>query len=49
MMESFRMGRTIYPDAMAKELTYTPSGSLYWPSPLYGCHGRFRISQYRLW
>ena len=32
MMESFRTGRTIYPDAMAKELTYTPSGSLYWPS-----------------
>ena len=32
MMESFRTGRTIYPDAMAKELTYTPSGSLYWPN-----------------
>ena len=32
MMESFRTGRTIYPDAMAKELTYTSSGSLYWPS-----------------
>lgn len=32
MLESFRTGRTIYPDAMAKELTYTPSGSLYWPS-----------------
>lgn len=31
MMESYRTGRTIYPDAMAKELRYTPSGSLYWP------------------
>lgn len=32
MMESYRTGTTIYPDAMAKRLTYTPSGSLYWPS-----------------
>lgn len=32
MLESCRTGRTIYPDAMAKELRYTPSGSLYWPS-----------------
>ena len=32
MMESFRRGRTIYPDAMALELRYTPTGSLYWPS-----------------
>lgn len=31
MLESYRTGRTIYPDAMAKELRYTPSGSLYWP------------------
>lgn len=32
MMESYRTGTTIYPDAMAKKLTYTASGSVYWPS-----------------
>ena len=32
MMESYRTGTTIYPDAMSKKLTYTPSGSVYWPS-----------------
>lgn len=32
MMESHRTGTTIYPDAMAKKLTYTSSGSVYWPS-----------------
>lgn len=32
MMESYRTGKTIYPDAMASQLRYTPSGSLYWPS-----------------
>lgn len=32
MMESFRTGTTIYPDAMSNRLTYTPSGSVYWPS-----------------
>lgn len=32
MTESFRSGRTIYPDAMAKKLSYTSSGSVYWPS-----------------
>lgn len=32
MMESFRTGSTITPDAMAKKLSYTPSGSVYWPS-----------------
>lgn len=32
MMESYRTGTTIYPDAMAQKLTYTPSGSVYWPS-----------------
>lgn len=31
MMESYRTGSTIYPDAMSKKLRYTPSGSLYWP------------------
>lgn len=31
MMESFRTGSTIYPDAMAKKLSYTASGSVYWP------------------
>lgn len=32
MMESFRLGYTIYPDAMSKRLKYTSSGSVYWPS-----------------
>lgn len=32
MMESYRTGRTIYPDAMSKQLSYTSGGSLYWPS-----------------
>lgn len=32
MMESVRLGKTIYPDAMSQQLRYTPSGDLYWPS-----------------
>ncbi len=32
MMESYRTGTTIYPDAMLKKLTYTSSGNVYWPS-----------------
>lgn len=32
MIESFRKGTTIYPDAMSKKLSYTSSGSVYWPS-----------------
>lgn len=32
MMESYRTGTTIYPNAMAKKLSYTSSGSVYWPS-----------------
>lgn len=32
MLESYRTGTTITPDAMAGRLTYTPSGSVYWPS-----------------
>ena len=32
MMESYRTGRTIYPDAMSKKLSYNSSGSVYWPS-----------------
>lgn len=31
MMESYRTGTTIYPDAMSKKLRYTASGSVYWP------------------
>ena len=31
MMESRRRGYTVYPDKMAGELRYTPSGSVYWP------------------
>ena len=32
MVESYRTGKTVYPDAMAKKLSYTSTGSLYWPS-----------------
>ena len=32
MMESYRAGSVITPDAMAKKLRYTASGSVYWPS-----------------
>lgn len=32
MVESHRTGTAIYPDAMAQQLRYTPSGSVYWPS-----------------
>ena len=32
MMESYRQGRTIYPDEMSRKLTYSSSGDLYWPS-----------------
>lgn len=32
MMESYRTGTAITPDAMAKKLKYTSSGSVYWPS-----------------
>lgn len=31
MLESYRSGTAIYPDAMAKRLKYTPSGDVYWP------------------
>ncbi len=36
MSESYRRGKTIYPDAMAKSLSYTSSGSLYWPENYVG-------------
>lgn len=32
MMESYRTGSTIYPDAMARRLQYTTGGSVYWPA-----------------
>lgn len=32
MIESYRSGKTIYPDAMSKKLSYSSSGSVYWPS-----------------
>lgn len=32
MTESFRTKTTVYPDAMSKKLTYSSTGSLYWPS-----------------
>lgn len=31
MMESYRTGTTVYPDAMAQKLRYTSSGDVYWP------------------
>lgn len=31
MMESYRTGTTIYPDAMAQRLRYTSTGNVYWP------------------
>lgn len=34
MIESFRSGATVRPDEMAKKLSYTSSGSVYWPSHL---------------
>lgn len=32
MLESYRQGKTITPSDMAWKLSYTPSGSVYWPS-----------------
>lgn len=32
MIESYRSGRTIYPDEMSRKLSYSSSGSVYWPS-----------------
>ena len=32
MIESYRTGTTVTPDAMAKRLTYTSSANVYWPS-----------------
>lgn len=32
MMESYRTGTTIYPNAMANKLSYTAGGSVYWPN-----------------
>lgn len=32
MMESYRTGTTVYPDAMSKRLSYDSSGNLYWPA-----------------
>ena len=31
MLESYRTGSTVYPDAMSKKLRYTSTGSVYWP------------------
>lgn len=31
MIESYRTGKTIYPDAMSKKLSYSSTGNLYWP------------------
>lgn len=32
MIESYRTGTVIYPDAMSKKLSYSSSGDVYWPS-----------------
>ena len=32
MMESYRSGSAIYPDAMSKRLSYSSGGNVYWPS-----------------
>ncbi len=32
MIESYKNGTIIYPDAMSKKLSYSSSGDLYWPS-----------------
>lgn len=32
MIESYRTGKTIYPDTMSKKLSYTSTGNVYWPS-----------------
>ena len=32
MIESYRTGTTIYPDAMSKKLSYSSTGNVYWPS-----------------
>lgn len=32
MIESYRSGKNIYPDAMSKKLNYSSTGLLYWPS-----------------
>ena len=32
MMESFRSGETIYPDAMMRRLSYDSKGNVYWPA-----------------
>lgn len=39
MMESYRTGTTIYPDAMSRKLSYTSSGNVYWPSHYVGVTG----------
>lgn len=32
MIESYRTGSVIYPDAMSKKLSYSSSGNVYWPT-----------------
>ncbi len=32
MMESYRSGKTIYPDTMSRKLSYSSSGNVYWPT-----------------
>lgn len=44
MIESYRTGSTIYPDAMSRQLSYTPSGSVYWPSHYQVVTGSYSLS-----
>ena len=32
MIETYRTGKTVYPDAMSRKLSYTSTGNVYWPS-----------------
>ena len=45
MVESFRRGYTVYPDDMSKELRYTPSGSVYWPTDYITVTNRISLYQ----
>ena len=45
MMESYRTGTTVYPDAMSKKLQYTSSGDVYWPAHFTGRIGTDYLSR----
>ena len=45
MMESYRQGKTIYPNTMAKSLQYTSGGSLYWPANYVGVTDKLNLTE----